>query len=86
MDFFSGMAWQDIVFTVGQFIFIGALLPAVLSAQKPPLSTCLITGSVLAIFAGTYASLGFWLSAITAAAVSLLWFVLVVQNLTRPRV
>ncbi len=74
------MVWQDVVISIGQWIFVVALLPSVFGKDKPALSTSLITGAVLAAFAVTFATLLFWNSAISAAILSLTWFVLAVQK------
>lgn len=74
------MAWQDIVFSIGAWIFVIALLPSVFGKDKPALSSSLITGSVLAVFAFTYVSLSLWIAALSTSMVSLTWFVLAVQK------
>jgi hypothetical protein len=72
-------SWQDGVFTFGALVFIIALIPAVKGPNKPPLSTSLVTGCTLGVFALTFASLDLWYSAATEAAVSALWLVVAVQ-------
>ena len=74
------MIWQDIVLSVGQWIFILALLPSVLGKDKPAFATSLTTGIVLAVFAFTFSTLSFWASAISTGCVSLVWFVLAYQK------
>ena len=74
------MHWQDYVIAVGSIIFIIALMPTVLSKEKPHLSTSLMTGTVLMVFAITYLTLRLWFAAITTALTSLQWFVLAVQK------
>jgi threonine/homoserine/homoserine lactone efflux protein len=74
------MTWQDLVLTVGTFIFILALLPSILSKDKPALSSSLITGAVLVIFVLTYLSLSFWLTAFAVALNSLTWLTLAYQK------
>ena len=56
------MVWQDIVLSVGAWIFFIALIPSIKSRDKPAIMTSLPTGIVLVIFALTYATLGLWLS------------------------
>ena len=80
MELLYDMTWQDLVFAGGQFFFIFALVPAVLSRTKPPLSTSVVTGGVLYVFAATYATMDFWLSATSAAVVASLWAVIAVQT------
>lgn len=74
------MVWQDVVLTAGQFVFIVALAPSVLSKDKPALATSLLTGSVLAVFVICFASLSLWLAAITTSFSSLTWFILAYQK------
>lgn len=74
------MHWQDIVFSIGQWIFIVALIPSVLSKDKPALSSSLLTGTVLAVFAVTYLSLSLWFSGATTILVSGMWFTLAIQK------
>lgn len=74
------MVWQDVVLTAGSIIFIIALVPSVLSKDKPALTTSLMTGSVLAVFAIVYATLSLWLATVTVASTSLTWFILAYQK------
>lgn len=75
------MIWQDIVFTVGSFIFSVALIPAIRAKEKPPLKTSLSTFLVLLAFVACYISLGFWVSAIFGSLTALCWFILFMQRL-----
>lgn len=79
------MSWQDILFTGGNIVFIIALLPTVFDKQKPAVSTSAVTASVLIAFTIAYASLGFWSSAAMAGALSLLWFILLIQRLRKKK-
>lgn len=74
------MQWQDIVLSVGSWVFIAALIPTILGTEKPALSSSVLTGLVLAVFAGVYGSLGLWTSALSAAALSAGWWVLAWQK------
>lgn len=73
--------WQDYVIAIGAIIFIFALLPSVLGKHKPALSTSVLTGSVLFVFAFTYMSLHLWFAAVTTLMTSIQWFILAVQKL-----
>ncbi len=73
--------WQDYLIAVGSIIFIVALMPTLLSKQKPHLSTSLMTGTVLMAFAITYLTLKLWFAAATTAMTSVQWFVLAVQKI-----
>lgn len=77
------MTWQDAVVAVGQALFAAALIPAVLGAQKPPRSTCALTGFTLLAFAAAYGSLALWWSAGVASICGALWLTLLWQQ--RPR-
>lgn len=74
------MIWQDIVLSVGQLVFILALLPSFLSKDKPALMTSFITGTILCVFAFTFSTLSLWASAISTGCVSLAWFILAFQK------
>ena len=74
------MVWQDWILTTGSILFIIALAPSVFSKDKPALTTSLLTGTVLAVFAFVYATLSLWLAALTVAITSLTWFILAYQK------
>ena len=74
------MQWQDWVFSVGQWIFIIALIPTIRGKQKPELSTSVITGIILAVFAFTYYTLSLLVSALSTSLVSTAWFILAYQK------
>lgn len=74
------MAWQDIILSTGQYIFVIALLPSVFGKDKPALSSSLLTGTILGIFSGVYATLGLWSSTVASSAVALTWFILAWQQ------
>ena len=76
------MVWQDWVLATGAIAFIVALVPSVLSKDKPALTTSLLTGTVLAIYAIVYVTLSLWLTTITVAITSLTWFILAYQKYT----
>lgn len=72
--------WQDYVISAGQITFIIALLPSLLSDDKPHRTTCVLTGTVLAFFAFTFSTLSLWIGAITAGVCALCWYVLAAQE------
>ena len=74
------MIWQDAVIAVGQILFAVALVPALRSRQKPPRSTCVMTGVILLVFSVTFATLGLWWGSSTAAVCGVLWLVLLWQQ------
>lgn len=74
------MPWQDIVIAVGQWVFLAALFPSLLSSDKPALATSLLTGGILAVFAAAYFSLGLVTSALSTVLVSAGWLTLAFQK------
>jgi len=60
------MIWQDIVFTLGGFIFALLLIPTLIDSEaQVPRLTSIPTALILVIFSLTYFSLGFYYSTIT---------------------
>jgi hypothetical protein len=74
------MVWQDWILTIGQILFIFALAPSVFSKDKPALTTSLLTGTVLAVFAIVFATLYLWLAATSTLVSSLTWLLLAYQK------
>jgi len=74
--------WQDIVFSIGMAVFALALLPAIIERQYPPVSTCLITPTVIIIFGIADASLGLWISAVLSAVNASLWLYMALRQIT----
>lgn len=75
------MSWQDGVFTIVNIIFIIALIPTVRAKKlKPPITTCLITGSGLTAIAATYTTLSLWFGAGSAMLSAILWFIIGYQS------
>jgi hypothetical protein len=69
------MHWQDLVFTVGQWIFIPALFP--MFTDPPPLKTSIPTALVLSAYGISFMSLGFYTPATSVFICSSIWMVLV---------
>ncbi len=74
------MPLQDIIFTIGTWIFVIALIPTLRGNQKPEISTSLMTGIVLAVFALTYLSLHLWMSMASTFVTSGMWLTLSYQR------
>lgn len=74
------MNWHDIIFFVGIWIFAIALIPTVISKDKPPIKTSLSTAIVMTIFAVNYFSLTLYLSALTSTVTAGLWYVIAYQK------
>lgn len=79
------MSWQDLLFAVGSIVFAIALVPSIRSADKPALSTSLLTGGVLATYVVAFATLNLWYAAATDAVCVAAWFVLAWQVWSSPR-
>lgn len=77
------MTVQDWVLSACQWGFLLALVPSLLSKDKPVIGTSVMTGMLLAIMAITFATLALWVSAISTAIVALAWFVLAGQRIMR---
>jgi hypothetical protein len=74
------MNWQDLIFTIGQFIFVIALIPTIRGKDKPAFITSLITTIILFSFAATYLTLKLWGSAIFASLNATAWVILAIQK------
>lgn len=76
------MVWQDIIFTIGSFIFSIALIPTIRAKNKPPVITSLVTFAMLVAFVVCYLSLGFYVSAISGGLTAACWLILYIQKIT----
>lgn len=74
------MTWQDWVISIGNWIFFISLIPSITSKDKPALSTSLLTGAVLMVFAFTFSTLGFWLAAASSGLTAIAWLTLAAQK------
>ena len=77
------MSLQDVVISVGTLIISFSLLATVVAEEKPALSTSLTTGTVLIIFAVTFASIPLWFTAGVNVFTATLWFILAFQRFQR---
>ena len=77
--------WQDWVMSIGQWLFIIALLPTIFSSNKPPLLTSILTAIVLSSFVVALSSLGLIISAISTGLTCVCWIIIAVQTLMRRR-
>ena len=75
------LSWQDAVLTVGNIIFFLALIPSIVSKDKPSKWTSLSTALALTAFSFTYFTLNLTYSTIAMAATSLAWWVLYFQKI-----
>jgi len=77
------MIWQDLVMGIGAWMFSIALIPAIRSNSKPPVSTSLLTAGILSTYVVCMATLGLTLSAVSTGATATCWWVLFVQKLKK---
>jgi len=73
-------SWQDLVLLVGNIFFFIALIPSLLSTNKPSKWTSLMTGFVLTVFTFTYFSLNLTYSTFTVALTAVAWWILYFQK------
>jgi hypothetical protein len=79
------MHWQDWIFSLGQIIFLIALVPTLKGKSKPELLTSIVTSAILVIFALTYFSLGLWFSAASSVAMTIAWAALAKQKYSQTK-
>jgi hypothetical protein len=74
------MTWQDIVPIIGNIIFAGALIPSIVSRQKPHRWSCFLTGSVLWVYVFTLWDMTLWYWSLATMATALPWTILLLQR------
>ncbi len=74
------VSWQDAVLMMGNFVFLAALIPSLVSSDKPSKWTSLVTATTLTAFAVAYYSLSLMYGAIGATLSALAWWVLCIQK------
>ena len=74
------MSWQDFVFMFGNIVFFLALIPSIMSEDKPSKWTSLSTAIVMTIFVVTYYSLSLMYATVTGSFSALAWWVLYFQK------
>lgn len=75
-----GWRWQDLVLASGQWIFILALFPSLVTAEKPHVVTCLITAPTLIAFAVVFATLYLRWASFAALLSGMIWLTLFLQQ------
>lgn len=70
---------NDLIFTAGSIAFLVALIPSLISDDKPAKKTSLITSIVLYAFTFNYISLGLYISSIVGFATASCWLALYIQ-------
>lgn len=70
------LVWQDVVFTVGQFIFLVSLLPTIMDAKaQVPRKTSVPTAAIMLAFTVTYVSLQLYFAAVLGLVIAAAWAV-----------
>jgi len=72
--------WQDWVIATGQWLFILALVPTLLSKDKPNKYSSLMTGTILLSFVVSFWSLSLLYSAASSFLVAVCWYILFLQK------
>ena len=72
--------WQDLIFSIGSWIFTIALIPSIISKDKPNRITCFMTAIILVVFSYTYYTMGLLLGALSSFVTALCWVILFVQK------
>lgn len=75
------MIWQDLVISIGQFVFIISMIPSILSQYKPDIKTSLPTGLILMVFTISFLSMGMYMASISSFLTSVCWLILFYQKL-----
>ena len=75
------MVWQDIVISLGTFFFGLALIPSLISKDKPAFKTSVMTAFILFVMVITYATLGLWMASAMNIIMCILWSTLAIQKL-----
>ena len=74
------MTWQELVLTFGEIFFSLALIPTLLSKDKPQIWTSILTAFLAFSFSLTYLSLSLPIAAIAAIINALAWSILAIQR------
>lgn len=77
------LIWQDWVLTLGSLVFFIALIPSILSKDKPDIKTSMPTALVMTAFTITYGSLGLWYGMSTSALTTIAWYILWFQKIRK---
>lgn len=79
------MTWQSIVLALGQILFLVALIPSMLTDDKPEIYTSVMTGLVALSISITYLTLHIKLAAIMAFLNFVAWAILAIQKHRQPQ-
>lgn len=79
------MIWQDIVISIASWAGTAALIPSLLSEDKPALWSCILTTMIVTTFGICYLTLGLWSAAASSGLLALAWATLGFQKWRRNR-
>ena len=74
------LSWQDLVFMIGNLVFFAALIPSLMSSDKPSKWTSLSTALVQTVYIATYYSLSLTYATIAGTATAIAWWILYFQK------
>lgn len=80
------MTWQDAVLSFSGIIFAAACIPTIRQADKPAVSSCALTMTLLLIQAVTLATCGMWWAFSGNIMTAIAWLILLVQAVRKRRV
>ncbi|MFW6283209.1 MAG: hypothetical protein ACOC1P_04125 [Minisyncoccales bacterium] len=75
------MIWQDLVISIGEWIFIVSLMFSIFSKNKPSIYTSLTTGIVLTFFGISFFTLNLYMAGVSSLGCAICWYILFVQKL-----
>ena len=75
--------WQDKVISACQFLFLVALIPSIISEEKPALWSCILTALLLTVIAFTQWTLHLYFSMVSGISIASGWWVLTYQQFKR---
>lgn len=79
------MTWQEVVLALGQILFLIALIPSMITDDKPEIYTSLMTGTVALSISITYLTLHIKLASVMAFLNFVAWSILAVQKHRQPK-
>ncbi len=74
-------SWQDVVLTVGNTLFLIALIPSIFSEFKPSKWTSLLTAATLTVFTFTYYTLDLVYATSMVGLTAVAWWILFFQRI-----
>jgi len=74
------IVWHELVPIVGNIIFAAALIPSIVSKQKPHRWSCVMTGGVLLAYVITFWDMSLWYWSLATLATAIAWLILLFQR------